>query len=457
MIFRQFMLDDLQSAAYMVGDQDAGVVAMIDPHLDVDSYLDAAAMYGVRIDHVLETHTHADRVSGHGILAELGATVHIHRVAGVEYPHEPFEDGWSLRLGRVEIRAMHTPGHRPEHTAFVVIDHARGDEPWAVLTGDSLFVSDIARPDLAIDGRDGARDLFHSLHEGLLTLPDTTEVWPGHVGGSLCGGPSMAIKGSSTIGFERDHNPLLQETDAERFVAAMTANLPPRPGNLERIVALNHGPLRGAPAAASAIDIETFQGARGDGVVVVDARPSTDFDAGHIEGSISIPASTGGFANRLAWLTTPEERVLVVGEGDRDGRRAAELAASVGRDSVSGYLAGGLSAWIAAGGATQTTERLPAARVEGERAANPDLQLIDVRDAHEVVDAPAPTDAAVPYYELRSADIDLDPSRPVAVICASGQRAGIAASVLKARGFTQSIHVTEGGVSSLGARTAAPH
>jgi len=157
----------------------------------------------VRIEHVLETHTHADHVSGHGRLAAAtGATIHIHRLGAPDYDHEPFEDGWTLELGRVLVRAVHAPGHRPEHSAFLLIDSERAPEPWAVLTGDSLFVGDVARPDLAVEKEDGAREMFHSLHERLLSLPDATEVWPGHVGGSLCGGPAMDMKVSSTVGFE---------------------------------------------------------------------------------------------------------------------------------------------------------------------------------------------------------------------------------------------------------------
>ena len=211
MIFRQLTHDDLGCASYLIGDEDAGVAAVVDPRLDIDEYLRLARYMGVRIEHVLETHNHADHVSGHGRLAAAtGATIHIHRDAAPEYDHEPFDDGWELELGDLVVRALHTPGHRPEHTAFALVDTARGDEPWAVLTGDTLFVGDIARPDLAVDKDEGARGIFRSLNERLMTLPDTTEVWPGHLGGSMCGGPGMDLKISSTIGFERAHQELLQ-------------------------------------------------------------------------------------------------------------------------------------------------------------------------------------------------------------------------------------------------------
>src|ERR671918_1246505 len=226
MFFRQILNEDLSCASYLVGDTDSGLAAVVDPQWSIEPYVRLSRLHGVHIEHVLETHNHADHVSGHGRLAAAtGATIHIHRDAGAEYAHKPFDDGWELDLGEVKVRALHTPAHRPEHTAFALIDAQRGHEPWAVLTGDSLFVGDIARPDLAVDKEEGARGIFRSLHERLLALPDTCEVWPGHLGGSLCGGPGMDMKSSSTIGYERRHNDLLGETDEDRFVARATRSL----------------------------------------------------------------------------------------------------------------------------------------------------------------------------------------------------------------------------------------
>src|SRR3954469_5973614 len=230
MIFRQLTHDDLGCASYLIGDSHAGLAAVVDPKLDIDEYLRLARYLGVHIDHVLETHNHADHVSGHGRLAAAtGATIHIHRLAEAGYHHEPFEDGWELQLGGLVVRALHTPGHRPEHTAFALIDTDRSDEPWALLSGDSLFVNDVARPDLAVDKADGARGIFQSLHGKLLSLAPETEIWPGHLGGSLCGGPGMDMKASSTIGFEARHNELLAEDDEERFVRRATDGLRPQP------------------------------------------------------------------------------------------------------------------------------------------------------------------------------------------------------------------------------------
>src|SRR3954468_3928908 len=211
MIFRQLTHDDLGCASYLIGDGDAGIAAVVDPRLDIGEYLRLARYLGVRIEDVLETHNHADHVSGHGrLVSATGATIHVHRDAAPDYDHEPFDDGWELELGALRVRAIHTPGHRPEHTAFAMIDTDRGEEPWAVLTGDTLFVGDIARPDLAVDKEEGARGIFRSLHERLLSLPGETEVWPGHLGGSLCGGPGMDMKVCSTIAYEHEHNDLLR-------------------------------------------------------------------------------------------------------------------------------------------------------------------------------------------------------------------------------------------------------
>src|SRR4051794_1828354 len=285
MIFRQITHDDLGCASYVVGDEDAGVAAVIDPRFVIDEYLQLARYLSVRIEHVLETHNHADHVSGHGRLAAAtGATIHVHKDAGVAYACEPFEDGTEIELGSVRIRAMHTPGHRPEHTSFALIDLDRGEEPWAVLTGDTLFVGDIARPDLAVDRREGAHGIFHSLHDRLLALPRECEVWPGHLGGSLCGGPGMDMKVSSTIGYEVAHNRLLQIGDEDAFVDEATSTLGPQPPNLHAIVALNRGPLVTGEVVASPLTPRQVLAQQQADALVVDVRTDLQFDDAHIPG-----------------------------------------------------------------------------------------------------------------------------------------------------------------------------
>jgi glyoxylase-like metal-dependent hydrolase (beta-lactamase superfamily II)/rhodanese-related sulfurtransferase len=431
-----------------VGDEDAGVAAVVDPHLEIEEYLDAARFFGVEIAHILETHTHADRVSGHGRLAAAtGATIHIHRAAEAEYPHEPFDDGWTLGLGRVRVRAVHTPGHRPEHTAFVLVDTARGEEPWAVLTGDSLFVSDIARPDLAVEAEDGARDLFRSLRERLLTLPAETEVWPGHLGGSLCGGPGMDLKSSSTIGYERAHNPLLEIGDVERFVALTTTGLPEQPANLHRIVEINRGPLLADAPDVGPLEPERVAALGGDGALVVDTRAADAFAQAHIPGAVSVPMARGGFGNRLGWLSRPGETVVLVGGADGEGVRAGRLAASVGIETVAGFLAVGMAAWRAEGRQVEALERLSIEDLGRFLEDDPDAQVLDVRERSAWEADHIPGSLQSTYHGVREGVPGLDPARPVAVTCSSGQRAGIAASLLARAGAARPVHVFGGGVA----------
>jgi hydroxyacylglutathione hydrolase len=450
-IFRQLIHDDLGCASYLVGDEHAGVAAVVDPKIEVEDYLRLARFLGVEIDHVLETHTHADHVSGHGRLrAATGATIHVHRDAGAAYEHEPFDDGWELALGDVRVIAVHTPGHRPEHTAFALVDGRRDpDRPWAVLTGDSMFVGDLARPDLAIEPEDGARAIFRSLHERLLPLPDDTEVWPGHLGGSLCGGPGMDLKVCSTIGFERAHNPALVEQDEDRFVAGALAGLGPQPPNFRAIVEMNRGPLRTGEVHAPPLTPRQLVGHQASGALVVDVRTELQFDGAHVPGAVCITALRGGFGSRLAWIADHDQPVVFVGRDDDDALAAAELAQAVGVTNIAGRLSGGMTSW--------REERRPVAGVE--RATVPELherwvrdraaiQVLDVRERTEWDEGHIPGALHVPYHDLHALPAGLDPARPVAVICASGQRSAVAASLLLREGAEHVVHVVDGGVGT---------
>jgi hydroxyacylglutathione hydrolase len=447
MLFRQITHDDLGCASYLIGDEDAGVAAVVDPRLEIDEYLRLARYAGVHIEHILETHNHADHVSGHGRLAvATGATIHVHRDARPDYGHDPFDDAWELELGSVTVRAIHTPGHRPEHTAFALVDAARGSEPWAVLTGDTLFVGDIARPDLAVDKEEGARGIFHSLHERLLKLPDTCEVWPGHLGGSLCGGPGMDMKVASTIGYERAHSELLGIADEDEFVRRSIASLGPQPPNFKNIVALNRGPLVVESLDVHPLTPRQVRQACDDGALLVDVRTELQFDEAHVPRSVSITALRAGFGSKLAWLVEAEQPVVLIGRDDEDARHAAALAAAVGITNIAGYLAGGMTSW--------REERLPVERIERvtvpelrERLeAGNDLQVLDVRERTEWNAGHIPGSAHVPYHDIHGLPDELDRGRPVAVICSSGQRAAPAASLLRRHGAGEVLHVVDGGV-----------
>jgi hydroxyacylglutathione hydrolase len=446
MIFRQLIHDDLGCASYVVGDKRAGIAAVVDPRLDVDEYLALARYMGVRIEHVLETHNHADHVSGHGRLAAAtGATIHIHRLAEPDYDHDPFDDGWELELGSVTVRALHTPGHRPEHTSFALVDTARGPEPWAVLTGDTLFVGDIARPDLAVEREEGARGIFRSLHARLLALPPECEVWPGHLGGSLCGGPAMDMKVSSTIGYERAHNKLLGLEDEDAFVQRAIATLGPQPPNFREIVALNRGPLVTHEVDVPALTPRQVERKLAEGAVVVDVRTDLQFAEAHIPGAICNPAVRAGFGTKLAWVAGRDEEVVLVGDDGTDAVRAGRLAAAVGIDRLAGHLAGGMTSWRQEQLPTVSVQRIDVQTLHERRD---ELQVLDVREQAEWEEGHIPGAVHVPYHDIDGVPGAIDPARPVAVVCSSGQRSAVAASLLLRHGAREVIHVADGGVGT---------
>ena len=282
--------------------------------------LAAAAKRGVEIVRVVETHTHADHLSGHGRLAlEHGIPISIHPAAEAGVRPRPADRRPRARAGRRSSCGRSTrPGHRPEHTCLAVIDRSRADEPWLVLTGDSLFVGDTARPDLAVGATEGAEGLFHSLRR-LLELPDGVEVFPGHVAGSLCG-KAMSSKASSTIGFERRFNHALQLEDELAFVAEAAAVAAPKPPNMARLVELNRGPLVGAPREVDELPVAP------EGATVLDVRPASDYLAGHAHGALNVPVSGTSFATKAGFVLDPDDRDRGAG-GDRATRRSARSGA----------------------------------------------------------------------------------------------------------------------------------
>jgi glyoxylase-like metal-dependent hydrolase (beta-lactamase superfamily II)/rhodanese-related sulfurtransferase len=443
MLFRQIIHEDLGCASYFIADREAGVAAVVDPQWDIEPYRRLAGLHGVRIGHVLETHNHADHVSGHGRLCRsTGATVHVHELAAAEFAHEPFADGWTLELGTLVIEAIHTPGHRPEHTCFLLRDNSRGGNPWAVLSGDSLFIGDVARPDLAVEPRDGAADMYRSLHERLLVLPDEVEVWPAHLGGSLCGGSGLDLKSSSTVGFERRHNRALQITDEAEFIEDQVGSLGDKPPNVERIVGLNRGPLVedfGTPAPLSTHEVEELVE---QGAVVIDGRTNEQFDEAHIEGALSASAYDTGFATKVSRVAPAGSHIIVVAASSGDERRAAQMLASVGLP-VRGYLEGGMTAWRTEERPVHRIELIDpdelARRVEGDDGP----AVLDVRNGSEYAGEHIPGSLHIPYGDLAGRLDELPRDRQVATICRGGKRSGLAASILQRAGFDV-VHVGKG-------------
>jgi glyoxylase-like metal-dependent hydrolase (beta-lactamase superfamily II)/rhodanese-related sulfurtransferase len=431
-LFTQFVDDDLGCASYLVGDEHAGVAVVVDPAYAIEQYVVESARRGVRLVAVLETHTHADHVSGHGRFAlEHDLPVHVHEAARVAFPYTPLHDGAELELGDVVVRTLHTPGHRPEHCALAVVDRSRADEPWLVLTGDSLFVGDVARPDLAVEARAGAEDLFASLRR-LSELGDGVEVFPGHVAGSLCGA-SMSSKPSTTIGFERRFNPALRES-YDDFMSAAAGAQPPRPPNMERIVELNRGPFVAAQSPPGRLRDEP------EGVVL-DIRNAHEFARGHRPGAVNVPVEGNAFGTRAAFVL-PERPVVLDAADERQARRAAERLWAVGIFDIAGWREGGGS------------ERMEPVTIEEleRRLAADEIQLYDVREADERDGGFIPGSCHLPYRTARqAAETGLCAERPIVTICESGARAAVAASVLHAAGL-DARPVLDGGVAAWRAR-----
>jgi hydroxyacylglutathione hydrolase len=416
-LFRQFVDDDLGCASYLIGDESVGEAVIIDPAYEIEPYLEEAERRGARIVRTLETHTHADHVSGHGRLAlQHDVPVSIHPAGEPEYAFDRLDDGQEVAVGEVLIRVLHTPGHRPEHCCFAVIDRSRGDEPWLVITGDSLLVGSAARPDLAVEAAEGARDLHRSLRS-LLELPDGVEVYPGHVAGSLCG-TQMSSKASTTIGFERRFNHAALTAEDE-FVAESSASSAPRPPNMDRIVSLNRGPFLGPPEP-----LDTLTEA-GD-AVVLDVRPAEAFAAGHAGGALNVPLHDSSFPTKAAFVIPEGAQVALHAESQEDAERAARGLRAVGILELAGRIVD-----------PPNDERVDTIEVEELDAllADGEVTVLDVREKDERDRGYIAGSRHIPYRLVPAWIDDLREVQPLVTICSSGSRATIAASVLAAEGI----------------------
>jgi glyoxylase-like metal-dependent hydrolase (beta-lactamase superfamily II)/rhodanese-related sulfurtransferase len=434
-LFAQILNRDLGCASYLVGCEEAGEVVVVDPHLSIEPILAEADRLDARIVRTLETHTHADHVSGHGRLAlDHDIPVSIHPLAEPEYPHEPLEDGLELAVGNIRVRCIHTPGHRPEHCCFSVADTTRSEEPWLVLTGDSLFVGDAARPDLAVGAMEGAEGLFHSLRR-LLELPDGVEVFPGHVAGSLCGA-SMSSRASTTIGFERRFNPMLALPSVEAFVAESAGVSSPKPPNLTRIVEVNRGPF--VPTAPAPPELP----APPEKTQLLDVRPVETHLAGHRPGAINVPVSGSSFSTKSAFVLDSEAAVVVLAGDADEALRAVDGLRSVAFAEIVGYVLGG---------GEETSD--PVLLDELDALVASGATIVDVREKDERDEGYIPGSRHVPYRLMRACCPDLPEDTPLVTICGSGPRAAIGASILRARGY-DARPVIDGGMDDWLARGA---
>lgn len=447
MIISQFFIPGIAHSSYLVAAN--STAAVIDPARDVGRYLGAAEELGVRITHILETHLHADFVSGHCDLADrTGAPVLGPKAARFAFPHTGLSEGDTVRMEEITFRVIETPGHTPEHICYTATDTSRGKTPVALFSGDTLFVGDVGRPDL-FPGRaeELAGRLYDNLHAKILPLPDECEVYPAHGMGSLCG-RAMAAKRTSTIGYERKYNYALQIAEKEEFIHALTSHMPAAPDHFARCSEINragptlmrnlHNPAPVAP--------EDFAQAAGAGrAVVLDVRGYAGFSGMHVPGSWNIDLA-GNFATNAGWVIPPGRDILLVADEPRQAEEAALQLRRVGFDNVPGRLAGGMFAWAYAG--------LPVTRApviggsEAEAAIRGgDAILLDVREIGEREQFPAERSVHIPWHEVRTQHGRLDPSRHTIIMCKGGQRAAIAASILLMRGFSN-VSILAGGYTA---------
>jgi hydroxyacylglutathione hydrolase len=451
MIFRQFIDEDLGCASYLLGD--AGEAAVVDPAWDTGKYLDFADAHNLRITRVVETHTHADHVSGRGRLAAAtGAELLLPAEADAAFPHTRLNPGDSFAFGDVEVDVVGTAGHRPEHLAFLVTDRGRYPEPTMLLSGDSLLVGDVARPDLAAGDSEqidaASRSLFASIHR-LAALPDHVELWPGHIGGSLCCSAGTSEKPSSTVALERRTNAALADSDELRFVADLRTRLPARPPTVDLVVGLNRGPLIAAQPPLEELSVTDAAGLLAAGATAVDGRSADAFDDAAIEGSLCIPLNRPGVGTRAAWLLDPATPLVLVADDAALAERLASRLAAVGLFEVRGYLPADAANWQTQGLPLNTVERVSAHDLAGLLADDAAV-LVDVRDTDEHARFSVPGALHVPWRELpaRAAEIRAL-GKPIAVACASGRRTAIAASLLASRSGPSVLRLADEGIETL--------
>ncbi|MGH7728419.1 MAG: MBL fold metallo-hydrolase [Vulcanimicrobiaceae bacterium] len=450
MYFKQFYLGCLAHASYLIGSQGAG--AVVDPQRDVDHYLAEARDAGLTIRYVIETHLHADFVSGHRELAErTGAEILISGRAGATFAHRALRDGDEIELGTLRLQVLETPGHTPEGICLLAADRAQPGAAPKLFSGDTLFVGDVGRPDLAgskgFTSREMAAMLYDSLHEKLLRLPDRVEVYPAHGAGSLCG-RNISQDTMSTLGVQRLTNYALQPMSKEAFIAMMTDALPETPAYFAFDVEANRSgapPLEALerPAAMSPAELRRAQGS---GTLVLDVRPYESYGPHHVPRSLNVGLD-GQFASWAGTLVPFERPLAIVAEDEAAVDQAVMRLARVGCSNASGYLAGGIAAWERAGLGLAATAQIDVDELAARLARRTPMQLLDVRRPREFESGSAPGARSLPLASLEAHLDELDPSAPTVVVCGSGYRSSIATSLLESAGFSDLTNV-EGGIAA---------
>lgn len=443
MILKQFYLNCLAHASYLIGDEESRTAAVVDPQRDIDAYVAFAAEHGLHIAHVFLTHFHADFLAGHLELRDrTGARIYLGAAAKAEYAFQPLHDGDAVEFGNIRLEALETPGHTPESICILVYDLAESrDTPRAVLTGDTLFVGDVGRPDLRAALGWSATDLgnllYSSVRDKLLRLPDSSLVYPAHGAGSLCG-KAISKETVSTIGEQRRSNYALQPMSREAFVALVTADQPDAPPYFTYDAVLNS---RERPTLDQALarelrplTIDQVLEEQRKGAQVLDTRDPAEFAAAHLEGSINI-GLIGQYATWAGTVLTRDQPIIVVADPGAETESAVRLG-RIGFDHVLGFLDGGLRSAEASAARIISTERI-GADVAAQRMASPHPPfVIDVRAPAERAAKHIPGSAHIPLTRLTERLSDIPAGRPLLVYCAGGYRSSIAASILQRNGFS---------------------
>jgi len=442
----------LAQVAYLIGDEQAGVAAVIDPRRDVAEYLALAQQHGLRITHVFETHVHADFVSGALELAQAtGAAVYTSRLGASEFLHTPIDDGDTIEVGSLCFTALFTPGHTPEHMAYLVTDPEISARPQSLFSGDMLFVGEVGRPDLLGESETAAlvSQLFDSIRARLIPLDDDIIVYPGHGAGSACG-KKIGDSSSTTIGQEKRFNYAFQISEREAFSAEIMAGMPPAPTYypiLKRVNKVGATPLKdlelGRPLSAD--DVEAR---RADGATVIDARAPEAFGGAHIPGAIF--AGLGpNFTAWMGWLAPYEADLILVLDHDDQFEEACTELRRIGLDRIAGYLQGGLASWVASGRDIATLAQITVNELDERMKNDPTLRVLDVRSADEwngghIADAEHQYAGEIVGGTPHSNGVDTPEAGELALICGSGYRSSVAASVLQRNGQTELLNVIGG-------------
>jgi hydroxyacylglutathione hydrolase len=444
MVFEQFYLNCLAQASYLIGS--GGIAAVVDPQRDVDQYIEFANQQGLRIAHVIETHLHADFVSGHRELAaRTGARIYLGAGSSATFSHTAVCEGDEIGFGTCRLRFLATPGHTVESVCILITDLERSSEPWAVLTGDTLFIGDVGRPDLsdAHTPQELAGLLYESLHRKLLVLADDVSVYPAHGAGSMCG-RNLKPDRCSTIGRERQFNCALQPMPPTQFISMMTQDLPARPDYFQRDVDLNR---RGAMPLSNLPRLQPLSTAdvlrlRGAGAVILDTRPSQAFCSGHIPGSINIGLD-GQFAAWAGSVLGLDRNLILIAEDLPAVAESQQRLARVGIEIVAGFVDAGVMGWVRSGQLLEHTVQISARELSAQLACD-DLLVLDVRRANEWDEGRIPGSRHIPLDELAKRLLELDSNQTAAVYCKSGYRSSIASSLLQANAFRRVLNLMGG-------------